>query len=65
MRTIKLTDHLAAVAARKAALGMVETPESVAGMRNRGERRTPAKRAMLREIAARAAAAGKTALPEG
>ena len=55
-----LFDYLEAVRARKAALGLVDTPESVEAMRNKGDNRTPAKRALLRRAARRAKAAGKT-----
>ena len=60
MKTIMLFDYLEAVRARKAALGLADTPESVEAMRNKGGNRTPAKRALLRRAARRAKAAGKT-----
>ena len=59
MKTVMLFDHLQAVRARKAALGLVDTPESVEAMRNKGGNRTHAKRVLLRRAARRAKAAGK------
>jgi hypothetical protein len=50
---MNLQDFLAEVEARKAALGLQDTPEMTAAMRNKGARRTPAKRALLQRIADR------------
>lgn len=44
---------------RKRVLGVDETPAVIDAMRNRGDRRTPAKRALLRRIDARARSAGR------
>ena len=53
-----LDQFLADIRARKAALGMIDTPEEVEAMRNKGGRRTPEKRELLRRIEKRARAAG-------
>ncbi|MBB2164352.1 hypothetical protein HLH26_07315 [Gluconacetobacter sp. 1b LMG 1731] len=53
-----LDSFLAEVRARKAQLGLIDTPERTEAMRNRGGRRTPEKRALLRRIDERARAAG-------
>jgi len=58
MKTISLQEHLERVRARKRELGIVETPETVDAMRNKGELRTPEKRELLRRIEERARAAG-------
>ena len=55
---ITLSDLLSGIRERKAALGIVDTPERTESMRNRGTRRTPEKRAMLARIEERARAAG-------
>jgi hypothetical protein len=59
MTTIRLRDYLAGVATRKAALGMADTAAETEAMRNKGARRTPEKRELLRRAEARATAAGK------
>lgn len=53
-----LDSFLAEVRARKRQLGLVDTPERTEAMRNRGENRTPEKRALLRRIEERAREAG-------
>ena len=54
-----LRDFLARVEARKAALGMSDMPAATEAMRNKGARRTPEKRELLRRVEARAVAAGR------
>jgi hypothetical protein len=54
---------LGEVEARKAQLGLCDTPETLEALRNKGERRSPAKREMLRRAAARACASGKDPIP--
>ncbi len=49
---------LSGIKARKAALGMIDTPAEVEAMRNKGGRRTPEKRELLRRVEERARAAG-------
>ena len=56
---ITLRDFLAQVEARKAALGMSDTPAATEVMRNKGARRTSEKRELLRRVEARAVAAGR------
>ncbi len=58
---VPLQAFVAAVEARKRALGV--TDAEILAARNDGGRRTPAKRAMLARIRARARAAGKDPLP--
>ncbi len=58
-----LFDFLARIEARKAALGIVETPERAEALRNKGENRTPEKRELLRRCAERARAAGRDPVP--
>jgi hypothetical protein len=53
-----LKDFLAEVEERKRALGIVDTPESIEAMRNKGGQRTPEKRELLRRVEERARAAG-------
>ena len=53
-----LDQFLADIEARKAALGITDTPEEVEAMRNKGGRRTPEKRELLRRVEERAHAAG-------
>ncbi len=55
-----LSEFLAGVQARKAALGITDTPVETEAMRNKGGRRTPEKRELLRRAEARARAAEKT-----
>jgi hypothetical protein len=59
---VLLKDFLAEVEARKRALGMVDTPESIEAMRNKGANRTPEKRELLRRAGERARAAGLEAI---
>lgn len=56
---VMLRDFLARIETRKAALGMSETPTAVEAMRNKGARRTPQKRELLRRTIIRARAAGR------
>lgn len=58
MTTIKLSDMLDNIRRRKASLGYDDSPAAVERMRNKGSRRTPAKRQLLRRNQARARAAG-------
>ena len=58
MKTTDLQSHLKRVALRKAELGLVDTAEQVAAMRNPGTARTAEKRELLRRAEARALAAG-------
>src|SRR5665213_3411354 len=48
MMTIRLRDYLGQVEARKAALGMADTAADADALRNKGARRTPEKRELLR-----------------
>jgi hypothetical protein len=59
MKSVELHAYLARVAERKAALGLVDTEEWTASLRNSGENRTEEKRELLRRIEARAVAAGR------
>ena len=54
MVAIELDRLLGEVEARMAQLGLCDTPEALEALRNKGERRSPAKREMLRRAAARA-----------
>jgi len=58
MDTYDLRAFLAMQEARKAALGIMQTDADIDALRNPGDRRTVAKRDLLRRTAARAAAAG-------
>jgi hypothetical protein len=58
---ISLQDFARAVAARKQALGI--TQADIVAARNSGARRTPAKRAQLARVQARARAAGLEPYP--
>lgn len=51
-------EHLARIRARKVELGIVDSPERAAAMRNSGLRRTARKRATLARIDERARAVG-------
>jgi hypothetical protein len=55
---ITLSDLLAGIRERKAALGIIDTPERTDAMRNSGSRRTARKRAMLARIEERSRDAG-------
>lgn len=59
MKTIALATLQQQVSARKAALGMLDTPAAVEAMRNKGAARTPDKRELLRRVERRALAAGR------
>ncbi|MDO9501546.1 hypothetical protein [Falsiroseomonas sp.] len=48
------------IEARKAELGLTDTPEQTEALRNKGANRTPEKRELLRRIEQRAKAAGRT-----
>lgn len=58
-----LFDFLARIEARKAALGIIETPERAESLRNKGRERTPEKQELLRRCAERARAAGRDPVP--
>jgi hypothetical protein len=60
MKTTELRTFLAGVAKRKAALGIVDTEELTASLRNSGANRTEEKRELLSRIEARAKTAGRT-----
>ena len=53
-----LDQFLADIEARKAALGMTDTPAEVEAMRNKGGQRTSEKREFMRRIEERARPAG-------
>ena len=55
---LTLDQFLSDIRTRKAALGMVDTPEAVEAMRNKGGHRTPEKRELMRRVEERARAAG-------
>jgi hypothetical protein len=59
MITLELEAYLAEIAAREKALGIDESPEAVEALRNKGTRRTAAKREALRLADERARAAGR------
>jgi hypothetical protein len=56
---VKLNELLDVIEARKAAIGMRDTPEMIDAFRNKGARRTPEKRELLRRIEDRARAEGR------
>ena len=58
LRTITLEEHLAGLAQRMRERGIVITEEMTESLRNKGLRRTPEKRELLRRIEERARAAG-------
>ena len=60
MKQIAFNDFQRAINARKAAIGFDESAASVDARRNKGVRRTLAKRELLRRTKARAEAAGVT-----
>jgi len=60
---VELREFLVGVAARKAALGMLDTPTETEAMRNKGLRRTPEKRELLRRNAERAVSSGVKPVP--
>lgn len=57
MRTETLSRFLAAVERRKALVGLDESPEGVEGRRNKGARRSAAKRALIKSTERRARSA--------
>ena len=61
-KTIALNDLLRRVEARKKALGLESEADSVEALRNKGGKRTPEKRELLRRAAARAKASGKNSV---
>jgi hypothetical protein len=63
MRSIALQTLLERTEKRKAALGLVDTAAATEAMRNKGARRTPQKRALLRRAEERAKGAGLKAAP--
>jgi hypothetical protein len=63
MTTVTLRALVAGIEARKAAAGMIDTPAVVEAMRNKGARRTPEKRELLRRAETRAKAAGRQPIP--
>ncbi|MBU8536933.1 hypothetical protein [Falsiroseomonas tokyonensis] len=48
------------IEARRAELGLIDKPESIEALRNKGTNRTEEKRELLRRIEQRAKAAGRT-----
>ena len=60
VETVNLGDLLERTRKRKLELGLAETPDGTEAMRNKGARRTPEKRELLRRTEARAKAAGVT-----
>ena len=59
MKTISLATLQQQVSARKAQLGMLDTPAEVEALRNKGAARPPEKRELLRRIKRRASAANR------
>jgi len=59
MKTISLTTLQQRVSARKALLGIIDTPAEVEALRNKGAARTPEKRELLRRAERRALAANR------
>ena len=57
MKTISLATLQQQVRARKALLGMIDTPAEIEALRNKGAARTPEKRELLRRARRRARAA--------
>ena len=57
MKTISLATLQQQVSARKALLGMLDTPAEIEALRNKGATRTPEKRELLRRTKGRARAA--------
>ena len=58
MRTASLYGFLKEIEARKRELGVDESPRATEALRNRGNKRTPAKRVLLQRATRRARAAG-------
>lgn len=63
MRTIDFAEFSADLERRRADLGIVDTPESLDALRNKGHGRTESKKALLRGIARRSHEAGVEPLP--
>jgi hypothetical protein len=63
MKVVSLNSLQASIAARKAALGVDDSPAATDAMRNRGYIRTPQKRELLGRAKARAVAAGVEPVP--
>jgi hypothetical protein len=63
MQTLQLECFLEEVEQRKAEVGLDESPAAVDSRRNKGARRTEAKRALLRRSEQRATATGLRAVP--
>jgi VanZ family protein len=63
MRTIDFAEFSADLERRRAELGIVDTPETLDALRNKGHGRTESKKALLREIARRSREAGVEPLP--
>lgn len=61
---VTLSELLAGIRERKAALGIIDTPDRTEQMRNAGSRRTASKRAMLDRIDERARAAGVVSITQ-
>ncbi len=59
MVRVKLDQLLAAIEARKVAIGTRDTPETTDALRNKGARRTPEKRELLKRMEDRTRAAGR------
>ncbi|MGK7860979.1 hypothetical protein [Falsiroseomonas sp. E2-1-a4] len=60
MVKLTLAELQTRIEARKAELGLTDTPASTEALRNQGANRTPEKRELLRRIEQRAKAAGRT-----
>lgn len=60
---LTLEELLAAIEARKAALGLRDTPDTTEALRNKGAGRTPEKRELLKRAENRALAAGRKPVP--
>lgn len=60
MVKLTLAELQTRIEARKAELGMTDTPEQTEVLRNKGANRTAEKRELLRRIEQRAKAAGRT-----
>ncbi|WP_439596568.1 hypothetical protein [Falsiroseomonas sp.] len=60
MVKLTLAELQTKIEARKAELGLIDTPEYTEALRNKGGNRTAEKRELLRRIEQRAKAAGRT-----
>lgn len=63
MKTITMSDLRARVQAAKCRIGWTDDEAQIAALRNSGQNRTAAKRALLAEIEERARAAGLDPVP--